>query len=118
MPNAISSRQPTPSAFSESPSLDSVMADYQRERLLAAASSRGMPTDITLDPAWEQYLKEQAERGELALSPQEFAARMHAAALQQAMQNGGPTSASRSQAVPPEGLQQSAPSAQSATATA
>jgi hypothetical protein len=73
--------------------------------------------DVALDPAWEQYLKEQAERGELALSAAELSAHMHAAALNAAMQNGGPTSsASTAQAAAPESMQQSPTAAPSATA--
>jgi hypothetical protein len=118
MPDAISSRQPTPSATSEADELLPPRAAY--ERALAAVAARGIPThmaDITLDPAWEQYLKEQAERGELALSAAELSAQMHAAALNAAMQNGGPTSsASTAQAAPPDSMQQATPTAPSATA--
>jgi len=105
MPDAISSRQPTPSvpaAEAEAP----LPRRAAYERALAAVAARGIPThiaQIALDPAWEQYLKEQAERGELALSPAELIAHIQTIALNAAMQNGGPTSsASSGHAAPPE----------------
>jgi len=103
MPDAISSRQPTPSSASESEELLPPRIAY--ERALAAVAARGIPThmaEIALDPAWEQYLKEQAERGELALSPAELSAHIQAVALNAAMQNGGPTSASNTLPQAPE----------------
>jgi hypothetical protein len=73
--------------------------------------------EVALDPAWEQYLKEQAERGELALSPADLAAHIHALAVNAAMQNGGPTSSvSNTQAAAPEGMQQATPPAPPASA--
>jgi hypothetical protein len=105
--DAISSRQVTPSI---SDSEDPTAAHLTHQSVMAAAAARGLPThlaDITLDPAWEQYLKEQAERGELALSSAELSAHIRAAALNAAMQNGGPTSsASTAAAAPPDSMQQ------------
>lgn len=117
MPDAISSRQPTPSAVSESEELLPPRLAY--ERALAAVAARGIPThmaQVALDPAWEQYLKEQAERGELALSPAELSAQIQAVAQNLAMQNGGPTSSASNAHTVPESLQHTAPSAPSASA--
>lgn len=118
MPDAIQSRQSTPSTSSENEEVLPPRAAY--ERALAAVAARGIPTHmvgVALDPAWEQYLKEQAERGELALSPADLAAHAHALAVNAAMQNGGPTSSiSNTQAAAPEGMQQPTTSAPPANA--
>jgi hypothetical protein len=115
MADAVSSRQGTPSAAE---SEDTEAAHLVHHRMLAAAAARGLPThlaDVTVDPAWEQYLKEQAERGELALSSAELHAHIRTTALNAAMQNGGPTSSASTTAVaPPDSMRQ--PSAPSTTA--
>jgi hypothetical protein len=80
--------------------------------MLALVAARGIPTHG--DPAWEQFLKEQAERGELGLSHAELSAHMHTLARAAAVQSNGPTAmASNAQA---EGMQQPAPPASSAAA--
>jgi hypothetical protein len=75
-------------------------------RLMAAAAARemsGRSNDIALDPAWEQYLKEQAERGEIAFTG-DLSSSLRAAALASALQNGGPALA------PSSSIQQQPPS--------
>jgi hypothetical protein len=80
------------------------------QRLIAAAAQRGMHhghSDMSLDPAWEQYLKEQAERGEIAFNGGNVSSGVRAAALQSAFENS--MSASPSPA-PNNGLQPPPPS--------
>lgn len=66
-----------------------------------------LPGHDISDPAWEQYLKEQAERGEPPLSAADLSASIRTAALNAAMQNGGPTSSALdTAAAPPDSMQQ------------
>ncbi|KIW08798.1 uncharacterized protein PV09_00732 [Verruconis gallopava] len=107
MPDAVSSRQATPSASeNEAPAT---------ARLLMLRIPAGTPLpEIARDPAMEQYLeqylKEQAERGGTHLSPEDLRAHIRAMVLNAAMQNGGPT-ASASSVVPamPDSMQQTHP---------
>ncbi|QDS70818.1 hypothetical protein FKW77_004853 [Venturia effusa] len=80
------------------------------QRLVAAAAQRDfhhshmlMDRDTPLDPAYEQYLKEQAERGEIVFSGANISSGVRAAALQSAYDNS--LSASPSPAPMNNGLQ-------------
>lgn len=67
-------------------------------RLIAAAAAReahGLPHDIIMDPAWEQYLKEQAERGE------DVPARFRLGAM---MSSGTASVSSQANSVQPEAI--------------
>lgn len=74
------------------------------QRLLAAAAARehhGLPHDIIMDPAWEQYLKEQAERGEGTFVGDPASA-LRAAAIASAMSSGISSTVSQSNSVQPQ----------------
>ncbi|KAF2427236.1 hypothetical protein EJ08DRAFT_593143 [Tothia fuscella] len=75
------------------------------QRLMAAAAARehhGLPHDIIMDPAWEQYLKEQAERGEGGSFVGDTSSVLRAAALAQAMESGISSTVSQSNSVQPQ----------------
>lgn len=76
------------------------------QRLIAAAAARehhGLPHEIVMDPAWEQYLKEQAERGEATFGG-DVSSGLRAAALAAAMGSGAASAPSPSNSVQPESL--------------
>lgn len=80
---------------SEEEDVDESVGFELNQRLLQAAAMRDRGVNVTMDPEWEQYLKEAQERGELNIDATREVLRTMAGQLAQVSQPG-PSSAPQS----------------------
>jgi hypothetical protein len=94
---------PSPQRDGEDTDDDIESVGFQlNQRLMAAAAARGQHGhDIAMDPAWEQYLKEQAERGEAGFVGN-ISSGLRSSALAFATSSGISSAASPSNSVQPQ----------------
>ncbi|KAH9863651.1 hypothetical protein J1614_009583 [Plenodomus biglobosus] len=91
MPDSSSTTTPTSSSDSDSdtePSLHTSIGFSLNARLLHAAALREQGANVSMDPEWEQYLKEAQERGELNIDATREALRTMAGQIAHLHQHG------------------------------